>query len=636
MSYGLTKHTNPEIAALEAQWWKDWYAQDFSWEGLKAKTFGSVTLASIWHDEEPFLITEPGTNRRWTRLHCPYRFADGSPSPKAGWGDAEWQAIEDIILATAYEPDAYGNLWLSGVVLRASEIFGELPQAIRLRLDWAHVHQLFFLSRSFPLLDAAHTWFDDNVVAMDAVFNDADFSQATFCGHTLFERARFDGATSFAGAKFLSVAEFTFAQFTARTSVADFSKAVFCDRAEFSEVHFAHEAVFNSAQFAGRVNFYATAFEDRALFDDIQCLENIHFYKAAFVRRLTMSRSIFYRKLNLEGITDGDPIALSPQPLELTAMVTDDKPVALMGELKPSTGPTTQSYRALPKLIANDAVFHYDANFCNRDLLSPSTFENARFCHHARFHGSDMHPNVSFHNTRLQDALAFRPTRIVTPPEALLRLRFMSQPTQTDYAVWKKAFLKTRLEIHKGEFTYNGYYDGLEASYRTLKQNMEDRRDRIREGEYFMYELRARRKRHDVPFWETAASWAYWAASDYGNSIVRPLIMMLLLFIGLGFGYFALAEKELFAGPLSLPLSADQSSRLIHAFGFSWGNIFSPFNALDAGKVSEADPWTSAMLNAKDAGFSLKIKVIATVQSLLSLTLAFLAGLAGRRRFQIN
>src|SRR4051794_18827651 len=101
-------HANPNIAALELQWWKDWRAADYSWDGLAAKRMmhrgTEITLQDYWRGEDGRLIAEPGTSRRWTRLHCPLVFADGTPSPKARWaqvdfGGTDWSDIAAIIQA---------------------------------------------------------------------------------------------------------------------------------------------------------------------------------------------------------------------------------------------------------------------------------------------------------------------------------------------------------------------------------------------------------------------------------------------------------------------------------------------------------------------------------------------------------
>ncbi len=66
------------IAAREAAWWADWRARDFSWDGLAAQATGDGSLQDYWRNQQHSLIHEPGTQRRWTRFHCPLLFADGN------------------------------------------------------------------------------------------------------------------------------------------------------------------------------------------------------------------------------------------------------------------------------------------------------------------------------------------------------------------------------------------------------------------------------------------------------------------------------------------------------------------------------------------------------------------------------
>jgi len=58
-------HANADITALEAQWWKDWRAADYCWDGLAAKSseackdIGLATLQDCWAAERDRLIDEP-------------------------------------------------------------------------------------------------------------------------------------------------------------------------------------------------------------------------------------------------------------------------------------------------------------------------------------------------------------------------------------------------------------------------------------------------------------------------------------------------------------------------------------------------------------------------------------------------
>jgi uncharacterized protein YjbI with pentapeptide repeats len=614
---------NPDVAALEGQWWTDWRAADFSWDGLGARAseacrdIGIKTLQDYWVGERDRLIAEPGTSRRWTRFHCPLAFADGTPSPKAAWSEAEWRALGDDL----------AQRMLDDCVLFAG-IVAAIPAASHTGL-WLNAPQAYVAG---PLVLGSaiaahidHAWIA-GAVTTDGAIGGLWADDAVFAGKTTLVGATI-GETSLQRTLFLGDADFTRAQFT---GASVFTAARFAGRADFSEAGFTTHAQFEQACFGRTIDFFGARFLNRALFDGAQCLSDLGFYKAAFVRRLSINDADFYGKVNLEGITDGDPIAQSPQAIHLTPRIDSD-PVGLSGTLDAPSGPSGSSFRSLPKLHSRHATFYEAANFSNRDLLSPSSFRGASFFERAQFFGSDVHASVNFHGTEFRKALNYNPRQLPKYPEALLRLRYLGE-TGGDYAAFKKAFRADRLQRRSEDFTADAYFDALETSFRTLKQMMEDRRDRVREGEFFNYELRARRRRNDVPWWERAASFIYWGISDYGNSIFRPLLVLLTLYVGSSLVYFAMGDHE----SLFAPGARFDASHLYSAFGFSWNNVFSPFSALDPQRFSGGDPWAHDLVLSPDSGFDFRVKVVATLQSLLTLTLAFLAGLAGRRRFQIN
>ncbi len=662
-------HTNPDLSALEAQWWKDWWAADWSWDGLKLKSLkkvidngseflffardeaqvaGDLTLADVWQAESSHLIPEPGTTRQWTRLHCPYFFADGSPSPKMSWTEEQWREATNAIRSWKFKNELPQHVFLNGAVIRSLPMFvHDEDKLLRLWMDQANTSKGgsgFHTLNSFRSISGLNAWFSGSFF-LDGSNLDLRwlrFDRSVFVGNTQISGC-IKGGASFAEASFLGpfllwgAMRFTaedsdtteFGDYTITGLDTDFSGACFAAKADFSEATFSGHANFEGACFAGPADFFGVRFLNRALFDTVRCLEEIGFYKAAFVRRLTVNDAEFFGRVNLEGATDGDPIAQSPQTLRLRA---NDDQKGLTGTLDAAHGPSERSFKSLPKLHARRTVFHEDANLSNRDLLSPSTLRQAVFQERARFHGSDLHANVNFHGARFRDALSYRPGATPKYPDDLLRLRFLSQTETSDFRVWKKDYVKARIAARQTDFTPDGYFESLEASFRTLKQMMEDRRDRAREGEFFNLELRARRKRGDVPWWERIASYIYWSISDYGNSIFRPLAVLLVLYVTLSLTYFAMGDHE----NLLAPAVRIDTAHLYSAFGFAWNNVFSPFSVLDPQRFSGGDAWAHDLVFSPDAGFNFRIKVLATLQSLLSLTLAFLAGLAGRRRFQIN
>ncbi len=107
-----------DIGAREAAWWADWRARDFSWDGLAAQAAGDSSLQDYWRNQQHSLILEPGTQRRWTRFHCPLAFADGTPSPKAAWRDEDWHDLERSLRTRLALSEAERPCRLDGCVLR--------------------------------------------------------------------------------------------------------------------------------------------------------------------------------------------------------------------------------------------------------------------------------------------------------------------------------------------------------------------------------------------------------------------------------------------------------------------------------------------------------------------------------------
>jgi hypothetical protein len=172
----------------------------------------------------------------------------------------------------------------------------------------------------------------------------------------------------------------------------------------------------------------------------------------------------------------------------------------------------------------------------------------------------------------------------------------------------------------------------LEGGCRVLKQAMEKSANKTREQMFYAFELIARRHQRATPWWERQTSRLYGAFGDYGRSIGRPLFWLTFIVPA-----FALAYAGLLAGWRAEALSGlAPRSVAIECLSFSMQRVL-PFG-----------PWTltpqqitqslvqSLLQGPTDSLFSLAVRFLGTLQSLAALILAFLAGLAIRRRFQIN
>lgn len=154
----------PSRAAAEAAWWQAWWQRDFSWQGLARVQAGHDSLQDYWRVEAGRLIPEPGSDRLWTRFHCPFVFADGSPSPKAAWTKAEWEDLRMSIRTRLARGSEGTPCRLDGVVLDGlDEAEDTLPDHDGYL--WLVARQAFFrgdveLSRTgFEWLDLHGAWF---------------------------------------------------------------------------------------------------------------------------------------------------------------------------------------------------------------------------------------------------------------------------------------------------------------------------------------------------------------------------------------------------------------------------------------------------------------------------------------------
>jgi hypothetical protein len=155
------------------------------------------------------------------------------------------------------------------------------------------------------------------------------------------------------------------------------------------------------------------------------------------------------------------------------------------------------------------------------------------------------------------------------------------------------------------------------------------------EQTYYRYETKVRIKRPRIPIWEVVAATFYGLSSDYGNSIARPFVSLAVILAGFAAIYLALAIQ------VDLVDWQDREavqSGFLQSLDFSLNNIFRPLSALstEAPGEREASRLAGKLLNNYGDAFGLVVRAISIVQSLTGIVLAFLFGLAVRRRFQIS
>jgi hypothetical protein len=313
---------------LEQEWWVSWWVKDYSWDGLARKKWtgwsiaqdgtpilkvnapeGSrdATLQDYWRDEEPNLIPEYGdggvTIRRWTRIHLPITWRNGSPTEKPHWEEEQWTKLDAVILARlegateTWNPRVKdGRAQLTGAVLRA------IPSSTRLKL---HVDAARAACLAATLLDEQA--FGPNAAFSDALFSDdasfdrtsfqgrAIFDSATFLAKAGFERAIFRGDAFFGNVTFWGNSVFASAAFL-NGARAMFEGASFSGYAEFDNATFSTDASFYSTTFSRRVKFESAVFSGVTSFGGASYLDDARYNKADF----HAATSIFFRSSRFE------------------------------------------------------------------------------------------------------------------------------------------------------------------------------------------------------------------------------------------------------------------------------------------------------------------------------------------------
>ncbi|WP_298332120.1 pentapeptide repeat-containing protein [Asticcacaulis sp.] len=625
--------------------------------------------------------------------HLPLHYEDGTPTAKTTTDTARalHERLTAVIVARlkAAATDEAPLAVMNGLVTIGTLYL--FMNHLRACFDWAILAKASFSRVTFSR-DAS---FKNATFSGTANFDSATFSgytrfdSAIFCGFTRFDSTIFSGDASFlstifsGGASFLSATFSRYAYFSSATfsGTANFDSATFSRYAFFDRTTFSGDTRFVSATFSGDTRFVSAIFSGRA-----------QFKFALFEKPLTLDEAVFLGVADFEGDGSGTSRPGASQALSLSRRA--DKPDQFEGSLASLDPPSLATLRRIPSIAASGTVFLGEANFSNRDIPNASTFKDARFYGAVCFHDGKLHPEVIFPHAQWQPSLDFPPSAAALPPvpdRALKALYEAAVPegerstraltewqqgfqtawqikattayedlrntternilrdglSPTTWSKWRHFLLniikrppaETPAEALISRRIDDFYFAKVESGFRTLKLIMEGRRDREAEGEFFRLELMARRKRSNVSPGLHFATDGYRLLSGYGLSVVRPVIWLFaiwLLCIPI-FGLFHLDMDAVIAVfenrqaadiQAWLSLLATVPSHLVEAASVSASRIF-PFGAFEDVSKDFATSLGQPYLK-------LIFRLLATVESFLALTLAFLFGLAVRRRFQIS
>ncbi|WP_417492282.1 pentapeptide repeat-containing protein [Maricaulis sp.] len=451
------------------------------------------------------------------------------------------------------------------------------------------------------------------------VLLDASFAEVAFSGPAKFDNVNFPNNAKFSNSKF--------------SEDVSFKKASFSGDGRFDRTVFLGAAAFRNAKFTGSAYFHNTIFSGDARFDEARFSASAYFMDAQFLRGFYALAAEYLGGAFFPGTIFGGPSRFG-----------DAQQTGVLGArvLRGARFSETTNFRgAVFKSLADFARCRFPDQAAHRD----GAFNGTQFFENVDFKGVERLPFSAFQGALLDKGILIGPDH---PKEAQFRdaLKDARRAADRDDAITGKSdYNKNRDPDFESRFR-DARFAALEAGCGVLKHAMMQTSDRQREQSFYRMELIARRHRPvrskanpdaSVTWWEAFASRLYGWVSDYGGSAMRPLAAALLA-LPLTFGAITLAAYAIFnqANAHAPAFAPSQGDTVFGALGLAYRNALTPFHAWSESFGSDPGSFAHAFRAATgDIGFDFLLAAC-HLQSLLSVILVFLAGLALRRKFQIS
>jgi hypothetical protein len=201
------------------------------------------------------------------------------------------------------------------------------------------------------------------------------------------------------------------------------------------------------------------------------------------------------------------------------------------------------------------------------------------------------------------------------------------------------------------------FYSSLASGCRFLKKYFDSIGDKDLFQRFARFELEARMKSDEIGWLEKRVFAGYRLFSDFGASIVRPfawLACSVPIFATLYWiiGAVWLNPISSQTKPIGEPYPIQTISEVSHRFfkgdfseidtrpmlgaaSFSFHRTF-PFGAWDVKAEDKDNNMRKLLLGDGEGGANFTVRVLATIQSIFSIAMIFLSGLAIRRRFKMD
>lgn len=589
---------------LEKEWWDRWWAEDYSWEGLAKKNIGGAgglhgekTLQHYWSQDpaSPLDLNKLSIAEleQWVKDRTDALREQGILVP----------APDDTLWHLAHVP----LVWKRGTVAKC-----DWDEKLREKLRDCIADRVAAGRRTDS--DKTETWkvsgCDGRALLTGAVMAKNCFrlfAEESNIVHLNCERVWFEGPID-CGVAFGPLARFVDAAFT---DAANFENACFLGEAGFNRALFGGTSTFRNVKFGEYAKFRQAVFVGECSFSRAEFRSNVWFDFASFFRRAEFVR---IRSLKIARFTK--TFFFDSAVFTMTHFAGDARFNQVFFCKDAQFGLATFERN----------VWFKDANFSgNLRFKSVIWPKDSKYWRKA-FEGAFGHADSDFRDGKWGCGCARAPAGFI-PYAAFdgFRLgrapRFSAVSENVLYSSFLDCFGKARDNIEDLVV--------LEGGCRTLRQLAGHEADKSRERMFYRFELMARNAQSTTPWQERWASRAYEVTSDYGASITQPLMWLLFVWASAALTYVSI-------GVISAPDKVIAWQWSWDAFDLSLSRTFQPLTLWSAANLQD-NALGMELIGNKDRGLlSLCVRATGTLQSLISIILIFLSGLALRRRFQIN
>lgn len=320
-----------------------------------------------------------------------------------------------------------------------------------------------------------------------------------------------------------------------------------------------------------------------------------------------------------------------------------------------------------------DAKFQRDALFLHSRFLGDvafqetkfskgkAAFQHTRFSEIANFKDAVFNGSLDFRSAHFADAVEFQGAQFSTDPgdwtgaffdaTAKRLVNFTRQAHFIAFALFDGAGLEGGFRIDEGIFAKdaafqralkaakrqgrtdtpaerNHRFAQLERGCRALKDGAAKRNAHTDQHRFFRYELAARSCRSDSPRLSRLLLRAYGSFSDYGTSLTKPLAWLVGVALIYAAAYYLIARSAAVVPPLAPRIDIVDGAS---ALQYSIRNVIRGLLPAASGREQA---WAEMLHWAWGPVKAPIIQLITASQTLWSLIMIFLFGLAARRRFQ--